>query len=447
MKIELPQVGESVTEGVIGRWLKNVGDNIEKFDPLVEVVTDKVNMELPSPVAGTLKEIIAQEGDTVPMGTIIADIEVEGDCDVEKEPDQRTRRSESPPSDTPVDTIGELLKDVSPVGPTGSGGPLNKTDESISLTTAEQHEKPQKTTSKTRVYSPAVLRLSEKHQIDLDNIKGTGINGRVTRKDVQGYIESGTFPDPPPVESTQIKSHNTAASESNDDEQRIPITPIRKIIADNMTKSATLIPQAWGQTEVDVTNLVERRNALKESFKEREGMTLTYLPFVIKAVSESLKEVPLMNSSWGNDCIILKKRIHISIAIAAPDGLVVPVIKDADTLSISGLAKRLNELTAKVRKGTLAMEDVQGGTFTVNNTGALGTTSSVPLVNYPQAGIVTTEAIIKRPVIIGDAIAIRSMMNICLSFDHRIMDGQEATGFNMLVRNKLESIGNNTPLY
>ena len=442
MKIELPQVGESVTEGVIGKWLKNVGDSVEKFDPLVEVVTDKVNMELPSPVTGTLKSIMVQEGDTVPMGTIIADIEVEGDQNI---PDP-SRPSQSTPTTPQIGTIGELLKDVSPVGPTGSGGPANKTDEA-------QRKSPNESTlsqqgqNKKGIYSPAVLRLSEKHQIDLSSIEGTGINGRVTRKDVENHLESIAIADSHTADSAETISISPASLESNEAEQKIPITPIRKIIAENMVKSATLIPQAWGQTEVDVTNLVAIRNSLKESFKEREGISLTYLPFVIKAVSESLKENPLMNSSWGKDSIILKKRVNISIAIAAPDGLVVPVIKDADTLSISGLAKKLNELTTKAREGKLTMEDVQGGTFTVNNTGALGTTSSIPLVNYPQAGIMTTEAIIKRPVVIDDAIAIRSMMNICLSFDHRIMDGQEATGFNTLVKRKLESISSNTPVY
>ena len=442
MKIELPQVGESVTEGVIGKWLKNVGDSVEKFDPLVEVVTDKVNMELPSPVTGTLKSIMVHEGDTVPMGTIIADIEVEGDQNI---PDP-SRPSQSTPTTPQIGTIGELLKDVSPVGPTGSGGPANKTDQA-------QRKSPNESTlsqqgqNKKGIYSPAVLRLSEKHQIDLSSIEGTGINGRVTRKDVENHLESIAIADSHTADSAETISISPASLESNEAEQKIPITPIRKIIAENMVKSATLIPQAWGQTEVDVTNLVAIRNSLKESFKEREGISLTYLPFVIKAVSESLKENPLMNSSWGKDSIILKKRVNISIAIAAPDGLVVPVIKDADTLSISGLAKKLNELTTKAREGNLTMEDVQGGTFTVNNTGALGTTSSIPLVNYPQAGIMTTEAIIKRPVVIDDAIAIRSMMNICLSFDHRIMDGQEATGFNTLVKRKLESISSNTPVY
>ena len=442
MKIELPQVGESVTEGVIGKWLKNVGDSVEKFDPLVEVVTDKVNMELPSPVTGTLKSIMVHEGDTVPMGTIIADIEVEGDQNI---PDP-SEPSQSTPTTPQIGTIGELLKDVSPVGPTGSGGPANKTDEALQKSPDESPISQQRQ-NKKGIYSPAVLRLSEKHQFDLSSIEGTGINGRVTRKDVQNHLENIAIADSHNADSAETISISPASLESNEDEQKIPITPIRKIIAENMVKSATLIPQAWGQTEVDVTNLVAIRNSLKGSFKEREGISLTYLPFVIKAVSESLKENPLMNSSWGKDSIILKKRVNISIAIAAPDGLVVPVIKDADTLSISGLAKKLNELTTKAREGNLTMEDVQGGTFTVNNTGALGTTSSIPLVNYPQAGIMTTEAIIKRPVVIDDAIAIRSMMNICLSFDHRIMDGQEATGFNTLVKRKLESISSNTPVY
>ena len=442
MKIELPQVGESVTEGVIGKWLKNVGDSVEKFDPLVEVVTDKVNMELPSPVTGTLKSIMVHEGDTVPMGTIIADIEVEGDQNI---PDP-SGPSPSTSTTPQIGTIGELLKDVSPVGPTGSGGPANKTDEALRKSPDESPIS-QQGQKRKGIYSPAVLRLSEKHQIDLSSIEGTGINGRVTRKDVENHLESIAIADSHTADSAETISISPGSLESNEDEQKIPITPIRKIIAENMVKSATLIPQAWGQTEVDVTNLVAIRNSLKVSFKEREGISLTYLPFVIKAVSESLKENPLMNSSWGKDSIILKKRVNISIAIAAPDGLVVPVIKDADTLSISGLAKKLNELTTKAREGNLTMEDVQGGTFTVNNTGALGTTSSIPLVNYPQAGIMTTEAIIKRPVVIDDAIAIRSMMNICLSFDHRIMDGQEATGFNTLVKRKLESISSNTPVY
>jgi 2-oxoisovalerate dehydrogenase E2 component (dihydrolipoyl transacylase) len=219
------------------------------------------------------------------------------------------------------------------------------------------------------------------------------------------------------------------------------------MIAEHMVRSATQIPAAWSIVEVDATGLVQRRESAKEDFQRREGVNLTYLPFVIKAVAESLKENPLLNSSWGGDAVILKKRINIGVAVAAPAGLVVPVIHDADRLSIAGLAKAVDELTARARQGKLRLEDVQGGTFTVNNTGALGSVVSQPIINYPQAAILTTEAIVKRPVVVNDAIAIRSMMNICLTFDHRIMDGAESSAFINAVKRRLEAIGPETGIY
>ena len=219
------------------------------------------------------------------------------------------------------------------------------------------------------------------------------------------------------------------------------------MIASNMVKSANLIPQAWSLVEVDVSGMVSRRQSIRKEFKQREGINITYLPFVIKAVAESLKENPLLNSSWGEDSIIMKRRINIGIAIATKTGLVVPVIHDADTLSIAGLARSVEDISTRSREGTLTVDDVRGGTFTVNNTGVLGSVASQPLVNYPQAAIMTTEAIVKRPVIVADAIAIRSMMNICLSFDHRIMDGQEVGEFNIAVKRRLEVVDSNTPVY
>ena len=196
-----------------------------------------------------------------------------------------------------------------------------------------------------------------------------------------------------------------------------------------MVRSATQIPQAWTLVEVDVSGLVARRRAVRDDFQRREGINITYLPFIMKAVAESLKENPLLNSSWDNDAIIHKRRINIGIAAAGRDGLVVPVVHDADTLSDAGLARKIADLTDRARRGALTLDDVQNGTFTLNNTGALGSVLSQPLVNFPQAAILTTEAIVKRPVVIGDAIAIRSMMNLCMSFDHRIMDGAEASAF------------------
>jgi 2-oxoisovalerate dehydrogenase E2 component (dihydrolipoyl transacylase) len=446
MKIELPHVGESVTEGHISKWLKRVGDRVEKYDPLVEVVTDKVNMEMPSPVSGVLTNILVQEGQTVPMGTVIAEIQTAEDAGRVGED---SRPAPAPAAATPqaIDRIGVLLKDVAPVGPTGSGGPPVAAPEvGAGFKPAPTEGQPGR-----RVYSPVVQRLAAEHGIDLSKIIGTGIGGRVTRKDVEGYIEQMGKPKSAEPVGAGFKPAPTPARQpapaAAADEERVPLTPVRRMIAEHMVRSATQIPAAWSIVEADVTGLVQRREAAKEDFQRREGVNLTYLPFVIKAVAESLKENPLLNSSWGGDAIILKKRINIGVAVAAPAGLVVPVIHDADRLSIAGLAKALDELTARARQGKLRLEDVQGGTFTVNNTGALGSVVSQPIINYPQAAILTTEAIVKRPVVIADAIAIRSMMNLCLTFDHRIMDGAESSAFINAVKRRLEAIGPATGIY
>jgi 2-oxoisovalerate dehydrogenase E2 component (dihydrolipoyl transacylase) len=219
------------------------------------------------------------------------------------------------------------------------------------------------------------------------------------------------------------------------------------MIAEAMVRSVTQIPHAWSTVEVDVTNLVNLRASLRAGFQEREGVELTYLPFIIKMVVEALKENPTLNATWGGDKIVLKKRIHMGIAVAGPDGLIVPVVHDADRLSISGLAHAVRDLTTRARERRLTLEDVQGGTFTLNNTGVLGSTVSQPIINYPQAAILTTEAIQKRPVVINDAIAIRSMMNLCLSFDHRINDGAEASAFLQSVKRRIEAIDADTPIY
>lgn len=436
MKIELPQVGESVTEGTINQWLKKVGERVEKYEPLVEVVTDKVNMEMPSPVSGVITALLVEEGQTVEMGTPIVDIQVEGEADTAApEPVAVTQARAAEPASVTFDRTGTLLRDVTPVGPTGSGGAITHPPEQQSP--VEEGPSPRKR------YSPAVLRLADEHNVDLSRITGTGMNGRITRKDVQAYIDSGTTP---PATASPVATASPEASLSAD-EERMPLTPVRRMIAQHMIKSATEIPTAWSISEIDVTGLVRRRAVVRDEFQQREGMNITYLPFVIKAVAQSLKQNPLLNASWGGDAIILKKRINIGIAVAAPDGLVVPVIHNADTLSIAGLAMKIDDLTNRARQGKLTLDDVQGGTFTVNNTGSLGSIASQPIINYPQAAIMTTEAIVKRPVVVDDAIAIRSIMNICLTFDHRIMDGAEATGFTQAVKKRLEAIGPDTGIY
>ena len=434
MIIELPHVGESVTEGVIGKWLKSVGDRVERYDPLVEVVTDKVNMEMPSPATGTLTAILAEEGATIPMGTPIAEMDAE---DAQPAPQTPPTQTETAVTESPPGRIGTLLKDVAPVGPTGSGGPISAD---------KPAELPQPRRARRR-YSPAVLRLADERDVDLDQIRGTGLNGRVTLKDVRRFLQTQSEqPQTTEPAQPQAPTPQPAPAIAQDDE-RVPLSPVRRMIAENMVRSATQIPQAWTLVEVDVTGLVAHRRAVRDDFQLREGINITYLPFIMKAVAESLRENPLLNSSWNDDAIIHKRRINIGIAAAGRDGLVVPVVHDADTLSVAGLARRISDLTDRARRGALTLDDVQGGTFTLNNTGALGSVLSQPLVNHPQAAILTTEAIVRRPVVIGDGIAIRSMMNLCMSFDHRIMDGAEASAFINSVKTRLESIGPDAGLY
>ena len=435
--IELPQVGESVTEGTIVQWLKGVGDHVDRYDPLVEVLTDKVSMEVPSPVAGVITELLAEEGQTLPMGAPIASIQTE-DAVESPTPNNTTPAA---PAEEPqiIDRTGVLLKDVAPVGPTGAGNVVIPAAQDAAA--SEQAGRGRQ----RRRYSPAVQRLADEHGIDLSQVQGTGISGRITRKDVLAYTEAqaqSTVLEAPAASAPRVSTVSVSA-----DEERLPLSPVRRMIASNMKRSASEIPAAWSITEVDVSGLVRRREALRDDFQRREGVNLTYLHFVIKAVAESLRENPLLNSSWADDAIILKKRINIGIAVAAPDGLVVPVLRYADALSVAGIAVRASDLTARARQGRLAVEDVQGGTFTLNNTGTLGSIASQPIINHPQAAILTTEAIVKRPVVIGDAIGIRSLMNICLTFDHRIMDGAEASAFSNAVKRRLEAICDDTGIY
>ena len=409
MRITLPHVGESVTEAVIERWLKQVGDRVEKYEPLAEVVTDKVSMEMPSPVDGILVDILVDAGQTIPMGAEIAEIATETD---DAPAEDTTSQEASPPQ--PMDRIGTLVKDATNVGPTGSGGPITTGVESGSPSVGAR-------------YSPAVLRLAEFHNVDLTLVSGTGLNGRITRKDVQAYIDTvQTVAEPSP--------------ERRDEDERVPLTAVRRMIAENMTRSVSEIPEAWSTMEVDMTNVMAVRERAKDDFERREGARLTPLAFALKAVAESLRTNPIVNSTWADDAIVLKGRINIGVAIATERGLLVPVIQDADRLSVAELAKAVDDLASKARENKLNIEDVQGGTFTLNNTGALGSVMGKGIINHPQAAILNTESIVKRPVIIGDAIAIRSMMNICLTFDHRIMDGREAGGFLADVKRRLESV-------
>ena len=452
--VELPHVGESVVEGTIGKWLKQPGDKLERFEPMVEVITDKVTMEVPSPVNGSLLQILAQEGETLPMGAPIAEVESIDAVESERTVVATPAASASTEQATPVGTIGYLVKDVRPVGPTGGDG---ASEIAPLVPDAAPQTTPRPTPTLAAVasnqapggaarLSPAVRRLARDHNLDLSQVTGTGLGGRITREDVLRYAESKDARSAAVPAAAQAPITPTPTS-SEADEQHVPLTPVRRMIAEAMVRSVTQIPHAWSTVEVDVTNLVALRNQIRTGFEQREGIDLTYLPFAVKAVVASLKEHPTLNAAWGGDKIILKRRINLGIAVAAPQGLIVPVIHDADRLSVAGLASVMSDLVQRARQNKLTVSDVEGGTFTLNNTGALGSTTSYPIINYPQAAILTTEAIQKRPVVRDDAIAIRSMMNICMSFDHRVNDGAESGAFLQAVKSRLEAIGPGTSIY
>ena len=339
IQIELPHVGESVTEGVIGKWLKNIGDTVEKYEPLLEVVTDKVNMEVPSPYNGTLTAILVDEGAVVPMGTPIAEMDADGvdGGEVSTEPEIKDKTTEISP---PASSAGIFLKDVKPVGPTGSGEEPEIPPELLAKLGATETQTPTNNNDKSSKvrYSPVVRKLAAEKNIDLSQVKGTGLGGRVTKEDVMNFNSSANN-----TQRTTIEKPTSVVINPQEDETELKLTPLRRIIAENMIKSNE-IPQAWSYHEVDVTNLVTLRKNIRQQFIQKEGIDITYLPFVIKVVSDALKSNPLLNSSWGGDKIIIKNRINLGIAMAAPHGLVVPVIHNADSMSIAGLAKYLKDL-------------------------------------------------------------------------------------------------------
>ncbi|KQL49207.1 branched-chain alpha-keto acid dehydrogenase subunit E2 [Brevibacillus choshinensis] len=442
-KVLMPQLGESVTEGTISKWLVNVGDTVKKYDSLAEVTTDKVNAEVPSTVSGRVTEIVVQEGETVAIGTLILYIEESGAAgEAQASPAAPVVAAASTEQPAPVQKQA-----ASPV---------------VAAKAVESGTKQR--------YSPAVVVLSQEHGIDLARVVGTGAGGRVTRKDVQAIIDAGGQK---PVETAQadqpVVDQQAAATVPATTapvsgtpaptpaapvdipvatgDEIIPVTPIRRTIANRMVQSKHEAPHAWTMVEVDVTNLVNFRNQAKGDFARKEGLNLTFLPFFIKAVVESLKEYPMINATWAGDKIIVKKNINISIAVATEDALYVPVIKDADQKSILGIAKSVDDLAARTRAGKLTMDDMTGGTFTVNNTGSFGSIQSQPIINSPQAAILSVESIVKRPVVINDMIAIRSMVNLCMSLDHRVLDGLICGRFLQSVKQKLENIGPDTKLY
>jgi pyruvate/2-oxoglutarate dehydrogenase complex dihydrolipoamide acyltransferase (E2) component len=377
--IIMPQLGESIAEGTIITWLIPPGGRVEKDQSLLEVETDKVALEVPSPSAGFLIEVLVPAGQTVPVGTLLARL-----------------NTESPDAGV-VSRVGGVV--------------VRQMDRSPA---EEDH------------YSPAVKQVAKEHGVDLSQIKGSGAGDRITKKDVLDYVaqrEAGRKPTAPPVAPAQHK-----AAERHDD-QILPLTSMRKTIAERMVKSR--------QTSAHVVTVFEADFSAVAKF--REGRELTYLPFVIHAVARGLRDAPLLNSSWGETGIVLKQAINIGIAIALEEGLLVPVVKQAEQKRLTQLGQEVADLAERARSKRLQPEEVQGGTFTITNHGGFGSLFSTPIIHQPQIAILGVGAVQKRPVVINDAIAIRTMSYLSLSFDHRVIDGATADRFMNKVKSYLET--------
>jgi len=487
-KVQMPQLGESVAEGTIGKWLKQPGDHVDKYEPIVEVITDKVNAEVPSPFEGTLTQILVQEGETVPNNTDIAVIEGAADTAEAPAAEAPAPAAPAPPAEATVDETAPQAAE--PAGPYGAGSGPAGSDESPTPTfeqpTAQPSAAPAAVSATTAVAAPtmqggnghgngasagtydgpttpAVKRLAREHGVDLARVAGTGHSGRVTREDVLKFVESGgaAAAAPGPAAQMPMSMSSGAQAQSAPAAPSAPspvamgdslkqASPMRKTIATQMTKSLQ-VPVAYTVIEVDMSGVVALRDRNKAQYQAQEGVSLTYDAFVAKATVEALKRHADFNATYSDDGHMRRQAINLGVAVAVDDGLVVPVIKDADRLSIHGLNRALRDLADRSRANKLTLDDIQGGTFTLDNTGWTGSIITQPIINAPQVGILTMESIVKRPVVVetgsGDLIGIKPMMYMTLGFDHRATDGAQAGRFVADVKRWLEAVDSTTAIW
>ena len=462
--VKMPRLGESVAEGTIGSWLKNEGDWVEKDESLAEIITDKINAELPSPIAGRLTKILVKVDETVPVGADIAVIEE--NADVSASPPAQAAPG---PDAAPVKNPEQAATPVIEKSDTSTG---NGAGEGAATTASQRRDEEER-----QSISPLAKRLAREHDIDLNQIAGTGAGGRVRKEDILAYVEqrraapaavsaASSYTAPPATQQAVPQPAVAAAEQSistppapqpaaaptttvGADEELVTPSRMRLAIAEHMVRSKRTAPHATTVVEVDMTNIARWLEKNKEDFKRREGYSISFVPFVMKAVCEGIRKFPMINSSWTEDNkIIIKKRINLGMAVATDEGLVVPTLYDTDQYTIAGLAKQISAIAQRARTNKLTLQDMQNSTFVVNNPGTFGTIISVPIINQPHAGILSMDAVVKRPVVIeDDAIAVRSMMYLCLSFDHRILDGAGAGGFLQAVRTKLQSYGREIDVY
>ena len=479
-KVTMPQLGESVAEGTIGKWLKQPGDHVAKYEPLLEVITDKVNAEVPSPFEGTLTEILVEEGATVPNNAEIAVIETadatDGAGSGATAPEVTSVAGGAPGPAAPTVSTSPSDGAGTPHGPAGSDErPVDPAPTAVPMAVSAA---PIVGDPDARM-TPAVRRLLREHGLTAGQIVGTGGGGRITREDVIDHVEavrtgrpvgaqaaSGEAPaaapaaparDIPPSAPASASAPKPAPAPSSAvvfpegaDEVLVPMTQMRKGIAAQMTR-ALGVPHAYVSMEVDAASLVRLRESAKRDFQAREGLSLSYVPFVVKASAEALRRHPEFNAHWTEAGLLAKRRINVGVAVAVDDGLIVPVIRDVDSLSIAGLNRAIADVAARARANRLRLDDFGGGTFTIDNTGWLGSNMTMPIINVPEVGILTMEAITKRAVVVesptGDSIAIRPVMNMVLGLDHRANDGAGGAAFLRTIKAWLEAVGPDTALF
>jgi 2-oxoisovalerate dehydrogenase E2 component (dihydrolipoyl transacylase) len=477
-EIVMPQLGESVTEGTIAKWLKQPGEHVDRYEAIAEVVTDKVNAEIPAPADGVMGRHLVEEGAVVPVGAPICELDSADDVPPSAPGEQPASvgggaaaveagapaapapQAPAPPEEPAAPPTPPAQPPPQPAPAAASQPPTGTpaaVDQPAAHTGAELEPSTGETNGTHLHVTPAVRMLAREHGIDLARVTGTGIGGRITKKDVLTYVQAqGSAPpaparvEPAPAAATAAPSQPAAAQPAAGPapapaqlagDTLIPLTQARRAIAEHMVRSKATSPHAWTMVEVDMTPIVRVRNREKRAFEQATGAHLTFLPFVARATITALRRHPMLNATYTTDGILLRRDIHLGIAVALDDSLIVPVIRDADRLSLAGLAQTARDLGDRARAGKLRIDELTGGTFTLNNTGALGLVLTAPIINQPQAAILAMDTIVKRPVVTDDdAIAIRSIMNLCISFDHRLIDGLAAARFVRDVKQLLESI-------
>ncbi len=461
-KVTMPQLGESVAEGTIGKWLKQPGDHVAKYEPLLEVITDKVNAEVPSPFEGVLTQILAEEGATVANNAEIAIIDTGDEADASA---ATGSTAASTPTAAPEPAQGPAGSDERPVSvpAVAAVAPTPVAAAAASAAVLAPAATLAATGDPDARMTPAVRRLLREHGLTAEQVPGTGGGGRITRDDVLAVVETirtgGTAPVGAPSAvpvavmaqaSTRGPAGGGIVFPDGADEVLVPMTQMRKGIAAQMTRALT-VPHAYVHMEVDASGLVRARESAKRDYQAREGISLSYVPFVIKAVVDALKQYPTFNAAWTEQGLLAKRRIHMGVAVAVDDGLLVPAVRDVDQLSISGLNRAIADVASRARAGKLRLDDYGGTTFTIDNTGWFGSNLTMPIINVPEVAILTMEAITKRPVVRetpeGDVIAIRPIMNMVLAIDHRANDGAQAAAFLRVVKAALEAVGPDTPVY